>query len=420
MKIKIKYLLMALLAVGLFVYAGISAFAQGPSAYVRYNNSGIGVVAYVYWDDTDGDGYSFDWAEDMNSSGSDLDWKTDGVTRVNQNKANNYVAITLTKYKNYFFKIYNQSDLTVVRSFPGDYNNEVNPDRKQNDYAHGNFTPDTTMCGICHSTHSSLKSQLLKQATYYDLCMLCHSNSNSQSKYDVELGMVYMGSINKWKDSLAGPIRVGAEAGMASSAHDVNDNFNTTVQVPGSDPDPSKVLSFNCISCHTAHGGTNDNYRLLRKTIYPANGNWNGQTVNFSAFAVVKNLSVGEEVGLISGNSEFCLACHLDYSKGNAMFSGGDYGVFNRHPVSVGSTVYSVFSTSPVKDLYPTIGDNLPLQYYEAGESKTSDKRTAVVCETCHFAHGTRRSFVINGNENGGKNILRLDNYGVCESCHKK
>ncbi len=412
--IRIKYLLMLMVSIVILIYAAVNASAEGPSVYFRYYEGEGSVVASVYWDDTNH--YDFNWAHEMNSGGSDLNWMNTGFERFNQNTIDNYAVVTLTKYKNYYFKISNGSEVTVVRSYPSDFNNPVNPGRKQNDYAHGNFTPDTTMCGTCHSTHTSLKGQLLKQSTYYDLCMLCHSNSNSQSKYDVEIGMVYMGPLNKWVSSPGGPIGVG----VGTSAHDVNDKFNTTVNVPGSDPDPSKVLTFTCISCHTAHGGTNDNYRLIRKNLYPSNTKWREKTVHFAAYAVVTDFSKGEEVSFVEGGTEFCTACHLDYDKGNSVQAGGEYDVYKRHPVSVGTSVYSVFSSSPLKDLYPAPGDNLPLQYYAEGESKTGDKRTAVVCETCHFAHGTRKSFVVSGSENAGKNLLRLDNYGVCESCHKK
>jgi hypothetical protein len=98
-------------------------------------------------------------------------------------------------------------------------------------------------------------------------------------------------------------------------------------------------------------------------------------------------------------------------------------GVFNsayKHPVTVGSVVYSVHPN----DFYPTTGDYLPLQVYADGESRTADKRTAVVCETCHFAHGTYKSFNVSlppdGTTVSNEKMLRLDNYGVCQSCHKK
>ncbi|MHB9094288.1 MAG: cytochrome c3 family protein [Eubacteriales bacterium] len=312
MKIKLKYLIILTLSiVALAVYIGTGSAADGPSVYVRYiNPSGGSVEAHVYWDDTAANGgpYTFKVASDILANGSDADWQPAGGTQYNVGLANQKTKITLTQFKNYYFKVYNGSNVTILRSFPVDFNSSGGP-RYQNDYAHGNFTPDTAMCAACHSTHSALKAQLLRQATYYELCMLCHSSSNSQSKYDVETGHVNTSA--GWKDSLAGPIKLGA--GMATSKHDVNDTGSTATLVPGSDPTPSRVLTFTCVSCHNGHGTKNDNYRLIKKTIYPADNNWDPQTVNFAAYSIVKNISVGEEVYLVSGNTEFCSACHLDY-----------------------------------------------------------------------------------------------------------
>jgi len=423
LKLKVKHIVITTLAMAaLAIYVGAGLAADGPSVYIRYFNvAGGNVDAYVYWDDTSGP-YQFNWATDVLDAegGAVLDWQDPAAwptptAITNSGTASAYVKLpTITRYLNYYFKVFTAGDneITIVRSFPVDFNNGVNTDRKQNDYAHGNFTPDTTMCAACHSTHSALKAQLLKQATYYDLCMLCHSSSNSQSKYDVETGRVTVsGGI---VDSLAGPIKSGP--GLATSKHDVDDRGSVDTAVYGSDP--TQILTFTCVSCHNGHGTKNDNYRLLKKTIYPANSNWNPQTVNFTAYAIVKNSSVGEEVYFVSGNTEFCAACHLDYDEGNAWVAGGVYNTVYRHPVTVGSTVYSV----QPRGLWPTAGDYLPLQYYSG--ATTTDKRTAVVCETCHFAHGTYKTFNIslppNGTMVSNQKMLRLDNYGVCESCHRK
>jgi len=417
--VKIKHIFIVILAAVLLAYVVGGASAEGPSAYVRYYNSGGSVIASVYWDDTSAGGpFNVKWANDVTADGSSLNWSSD-MTK-HGSGADTYVTLTLTKYKNYYFKIYNGSNVTIVRSYPSDFSPLAGP-RYQNDYAHGNFTPDTGMCASCHSAHTALKAQLLKQATYYELCLLCHGNSSIQSKYDVVTGKVY--TAGGWKDSLAGPIGTGV--GTITSKHNIDDTVNTKVYVPGSEQsDPARMLTFTCVSCHKSHGGRNDNYRLLKEIIYPSDSAWNPQTVSFRAYAIVKDPAVGEEVYLVSGSTEFCAACHLDYDEGNASTKGGVYKIVYRHPVTVESVVYSVYSTSPAKDYYPTAGDYLPLQYYGAGESKTADKRTAVVCETCHFAHGTYKTFAVylppEGTEVTNQKMLRLDNYGVCQSCHKK
>lgn len=397
----------------------ITVSANGPSASIRYYNSGNDVIAAVYFNDSGG--FECQVASDVASNGGSLDWSGNLTPKYGLEQPK-YVTYTMTKYKNYYFRIYSGFNETIVRAFPVDFNRDSGP-RYQNSYAHGNFASDTSMCAHCHSTHSSLKAQLLKQVTYYELCMVCHSNSLTGSKYDVEKGKVYMGSATGWVDSLAGPI--GTAISGVTSKHNIDDTVNTTVYVLGSSTDPGTTLTFTCISCHEAHGGQNDNYRLLKKTIYPADGKWNPQSVNFTAYAVVKeDFSLGELSYFVSGNTEFCAACHLDYDEGNARVTGGVYSTYTRHPVTVAAVAYSVYATAPAKDYYPVVGDDFPLQYYSAGESKTADKRTAVVCETCHYAHGTYKSFnaylPTSGATFSNQKMLRLDNYGVCQSCHKK
>lgn len=425
MKIKTKYLIIILATVGLITYLAVAAFAEGPSAYVRYHNSGGNVIASVYWNDP-GNIYNCQWANDVTASGGALSWSAD-MSESNTGTLR-YVTLTMTKYKNYYFKVYSGSDITIVRAFPGTFNS-TSGERYQNDSAHGNFTPDTTMCAACHSTHSALKAQLLRQATYYELCLLCHGSSTSQSKYDVVNGKVF--TSDGWKDSLAGPIGTGV--GTITSKHNVDDTVDTKVYVPGSDrSSAAKMLTFTCVSCHNGHGGKNDNYRLLKKTVYPSDDTtWNPQTVNFAAYAIVKNASNGEEVYFVSGNTEFCSACHLDYDQGNAWVTGGVYGTSGsivtanvyKHPVTVGSVVYSVEpDANHPAGLSPTSGDVLPLQYYSGASA--ADKRKAVVCETCHYAHGTYKTFNVylpsSGTVVSNQKMLRLDNYGVCQSCHQK
>jgi predicted CXXCH cytochrome family protein len=364
----------------------------------------------VYWDDSGG-GSTINWANSVILSGGNLDWQSAGLS-VSGLGSNQAVAIldTATKYRNYYFRLAKGGEINIVRTFPANFDS-INGPRYQNNYAHGNFASDTDMCAKCHSTHNSVKAQLLKQATYYELCLTCHGNSSTQSKYDVQMGQTYTGEA--WVDSLAGPIGNG----MGTSSHNIDDRNSVDTTVYGSDP--AQILTFTCMSCHLAHGGTDDNYRLIRRTIYPANDKaWNPQTVNFQAYAVVNDITVGEQVYFVSGASEFCAACHLDYIKGNAYNPGGVYTYVYRHPVSVGNTVYSV----EPKNYWPSADSSLPLQYY-AGAS-TDDKRTTVVCQTCHYAHGTKRNFSVYIPPEPlpiiKKNMLRVDNLGVCESCHKK
>ncbi|MHB8172725.1 MAG: cytochrome c3 family protein, partial [Thermincolia bacterium] len=382
-------------------------------------NNGSFVSISVYWDDSES-GSGIQWANDVQSGGGKLNYQSTGLTYSGLGTIDAYALLpNAEKYKNYYFKLTKGGKISIIRAFPVDFNSGVGP-RYQNDYVHGNFQPNTAMCAGCHVTHTGLKAKLLNQATYYDLCLFCHGTAASQSKYDVQSGKV--NTATGWKGSLAGPI--GTDFGV--SKHNVDDRSNVNTTVYGSAP--GKNLTFTCITCHKPHGGNNDNYRLLRETIYPSNDRFTSTTVAYTAYAVVRNQTVGEEVYMVSGNTEFCTACHLDYDNGDAHTMGGMYNSYYRHPVTVGNKVYSVYRSSPLRNWYPAASDNLPLQVYSAGESIGPDKRTAIVCSTCHYAHGSYKNFNMGYPQPSGiqreyvanQKMLRLDNYGVCESCHKK
>lgn len=401
-------------------YTESYAAGSSPEVTLKYVPNGSYVAIAVYWNDING-GSSILWANDVIASGADLDWTITGLTFNNLGGTDAFAVLSnAEKYKNYYFKLVKDGKTTVFRAFPVDFSTETGP-RHQNDYAHGNFGLSTSMCGVCHNTHSGLKSYLLTQSSYYDLCLFCHGTASTQSKYDVVSGSVYTAA--GWKDSLAGPIDVN----FGTSQHNVDDRSSVETTVYGSAP--GKILTFTCLSCHKAHGSANDNYRLLRDIIYPSNDRSIYTTVNYTAYSIVKDPVAGENLYMVSGNSEFCSACHADYDDGSAQYPGTTYGTtsYYRHPVTVGDRVYSVYRSAPYRNWYPESGDNLPLQVYGAGESIDSDKRTAVVCSTCHFAHGTKKQFN-EGYPMGGstrqwvynQKMLRLDNYGVCESCHKK
>ncbi len=421
----------ALIIMLLLTWTGLT-YAVAPRAYVTYTGqTGTTVSARVYFEDPGGFNDVRATAT-MTASGSDLNWAGAAPLTVNTaGGALKYVNLSMNKYMNYYLRIASVAEATYVRLFPVDTTTTYGTNREYNDYAHGNFRPDTPMCGGCHSTHSALKAQLLKKASYYELCMLCHSNANTQSKYDVESGMTAVAGSQK--PSLAGPFvkQVGLPA---ISLHNANDTLSLTANdVPGSDVlSGTKKLSLTCVSCHNGHGGTDDNYRLLKKSIYADdNKSLVTNSIDFDAYAITASATSGEELFMVRGNSEFCAACHLDYDDGNAWVAGGVYGsnvpapgpgvARYRHPVSVGSVVYSVYGVNGLKNpsFEPAAGDLLPLQYTPDQALKT-DKRTGVVCSTCHFAHGSTKSFNVQDTVYDGKYMLRLDNYGVCQSCHKK
>lgn len=418
----------------IFWLVGCEVALAAPSAAVTYTNEQANLVDItIHFNDLDGTFTKVQYATAMNVAVGELNWGNDLV--INGTNPNRYVVISgATKYMNYFVRIAKPdlSEATNVRVFPVNTVAAGGITRDQNDYSHGNYQANTDMCGACHSTHFGLKADLLNRASYYELCMVCHSTANTQSKYDVESGMESIAG-NSVVPSPAGPL-VSQSGTPAVSRHEANDTTGVTpVNVPGSDIGGTKKLGLTCVSCHDVHGGNNDNYRLLKQTIYADDGkSLVSNNLNYTAYAITASATSGEAVYMVKGNTEFCSACHLDYAQGNAKVPGGVYapnlssglGISRyRHPVSVASAVYSVYGNDGSKNLAftPASGDSLPLQY-NPNEQKVgiTDKRTAIVCSTCHYAHGSTKSFNTVGTQNDGRYMLRLDNYGVCESCHKQ
>lgn len=420
---RLKKFTAVLIMVFVMVFAAalpVSAAVKAPSVSVSYTDKGASVDVTLTWDDFGNDTqYHVDWADKMISDSSGLNYTNIDTGIVSYAGKKSVTLQGLIKYKNYYVRVINQDETTQavshVRVYPVDTSG-----RTTSEYGHGNFKSNTAMCAYCHSNHASLKEQLINEATYYQLCKLCHGTASSQSKYDVMSGKVSVegGTVN----SLAGPFEDGV-----TSRHDANDSAPgwSPVSVPGSDS--TKSLSLTCLSCHQGHAGNDDNYRLLRKTLFVDDAKTEGlKTVNidFDAYAITSTNVSGESLYMVKGNTEFCSSCHLDYDDGNALEAGRDSRLtvneeVYRHPTTVAGRVYSIYGANGLKNIGPSPWGPLPLQY-NAVEAKPElqDKRTSVVCSTCHFAHGTTKQF---NTENGtNKYILRLDNYGTCQSCHQK
>lgn len=420
-----KQMTILILTAFTLIYTALPAYSTTPSAprvSVYYSDEQSTTVAVTLtWEVKTGVTYTAFYANSMNSAGSEPNYSPVGIASTGKT-----VKVVLEKYKNYFFKVVAREGTdeaaSNVRVFPVN----TGGNRKTNENAHGNYTDNTASCAWCHTNHSSLKAQLLNETTYYQLCKLCHGTASTQSKYDVERGQVTMGG-GETKPSLAGPFVEGV-----TSSHNADDSAQGwgAVEVPGSDP--GKKLSMTCVSCHDVHAKTDDNYRMLKKTIYASDGETEGdkiktENIDYKAFAVTPadpSYPFGEELFMVKGNTEFCSSCHLNYDDGDARNPGRDSRLdmtvsqsVYMHPSSRGSTQYSVLKPNGTGDYKPSPGDVLPLQYNPV-ESSSGDKRTAVVCSTCHYAHGTVKKFDTPEGQN--KNILRLDNYGTCESCHKK
>jgi predicted CXXCH cytochrome family protein len=257
-------------------------------------------------------------------------------------------------------------------------------------------------CAGCHRAHAGYAS-LLKM-DQYELCTTCHGGLGGGSS-NVLTGTNSTGALN------GGMFKLVADGGTATSIHTVTGGVTT---IPDAS-NPTLVRSLGCTSCHDPHGmrwdttgpnavvtpgGAVEQYRML-KAGPNADPSWNGQVLSNES-PKSKNTKNWK-----SGTSQFCGSCHdMDLAHSNAN------GEVIRHKVDV-----SLNSLTTV----------LPLQ-----RPGGTDTEGQIACMTCHTPHGSaalatssRSAGVVMPNvtfDTAGNPsyLLRMDNRGVCQDCHKK
>lgn len=270
-------------------------------------------------------------------------------------------------------------------------------------------------CAGCHRAHTGYAS-LLTMESQYELCVSCHGGTGASlnvlagtdTTTDTTTGITTVEPTN------AGGFTVAA--GMSTSIHTVNGNITSIPDATSA----TMARGLTCGSCHDPHGmrfdaagtrifaygrtppaGSVEQYRMLR-------GGPDGQTIA----KVVSNETPKSytTVNWKSGTSEFCGTCHdLDMLHN----SGTTY----RHQVNV-----------PLQYGGDPLTTILPLQ-------KPGTSPDQLVCMTCHKSHGTtainvvgtrstRSNLVIPGvaidDSANPTYLLRMNNRGVCQDCHKK
>lgn len=280
---------------------------------------------------------------------------------------------------------------------------------------HGGYTTtnnDEDKCAGCHRAHSGY-GRMLKVDGASALCDSCHNGT----------GVTHTNTRDGTDPGNAGAALNGGKFNAATSIHDVYSG--TVTSVP--DSTGTKVLArpLSCASCHDPHGrvfdgtgnlvynygptvpaGDVEQYRMLT--------GYNGiaETVQVASNETTKDYTLQQWK---SGTTQFCGSCH-DL---NMQLRDTNYAGVARHPVDVTLQNY----VDDVKG--SALTTSLPLQHPTAAAADNQ-----VVCLTCHKPHGTTvtdagsyssgvtaQSPVV---DTSNSYLLRMNNRGVCQDCHKK
>ncbi len=285
---------------------------------------------------------------------------------------------------------------------------------------HGSYTDNTDMCAACHSTHTGVTRHLiggdLGGITFsdttnqpYQICVFCH-NPAGQSKYDAVDGVINDGNGNKWASSgggvdnilsLEGPTSYAPATVPVTSKH--NASGMTAVTIPGGNTSDAGKILLTCPSCHNPHGTTNGRQLNTSISVLAPDGVTTRVVDTSGVVATITNPLGKEKVTLSDQINTFCGACHTDYlnTTGGSTPSGTYNSTLYRHRVGMppGGTANPTFNST----------------YFALPLSTQGN----VTCLTCHYAHGTAAS-VSTSTYSGGSTLLRMDERGVCQNCHRK
>jgi len=312
---------------------------------------------------------------------------------------------------------------------------------------HGNYTPTTDACAACHRTHTASAPQLLLDASP-NLCFSCHGSSATGATTNVVDGLddanrSLRGGGFDWVTMDAD--LTGAQTLSVTSKHTIDNSLNTVWGYGdiSATPNPGVAnVSLTCTNCHNPHGNAGANgtatYRILKGN---ASGNTllfrndTGTTLQTSAIDLpdevekryyVDNAAYfGDHGSNVDGTyinaalTSWCAQCHTRHKAENTSSNPSQSGHTNsgdaifafRHPTNIEDNLGCGSCHSMIH------GNFMPP--YPA-------------CVTCHVAHGTGVRMSMYSDEvplpdgsttpNGDARsaLLRLDNRGVCQSCHNK
>jgi predicted CXXCH cytochrome family protein len=294
---------------------------------------------------------------------------------------------------------------------------------------HGGFGTTSDACSGCHRAHTATAARLLKSSSSYAMCTSCHGSTAGGATTNV-LDGVLMGTTTPLKgggfvNAYMNTSLAANAAGPSTSGHKVvglGAYASDTVWGNGAlNSGAGPTLALQCYSCHNPHGKAGAaqaaTYRILRQT-----PDVTGSTASVGTTSVAdvttKKYTINSTTGVYYGQvypaldetnltdntkitalSGWCATCHTRLHATSSSASGD--AIFNFRHRTDGTNVSN------------TAGSNAP------------------ACMTCHVAHGTKAAMGTNslavpkpGAAATGpmldSSLLRIDNRGVCQSCHNK
>ena len=300
---------------------------------------------------------------------------------------------------------------------------------------HGDYTATTDKCAACHRTHTAGGPQLLATAPVHQLCLSCHGATATGANTNVEDGRFVSsrGGDGGTLTPNGAPLRAGGFVNyLGSGATSTHEYQGTSLQawgggnVRGTLGGPTILMT--CTTCHDPHGSSN--YRILRTTI-------NGVAVTVSA--VDENAKLyGYDADDDNGNGAFwpedrdevdfaqfrwptdysnvCGACHPPYHD-TALDT-----TTTSHDVNIDASLYI-----DAGEVFPTYTDGngvtvaVPLGNVDTANTGST---ALLVCGACHLPHGTSAQmsgYAADPNlpTGGDSALLRWNNRGVCQACHR-
>jgi hypothetical protein len=161
--------------------------------------------------------------------------------------------------------------------------------------------------------------------------------------------------------------------------------------------------------------------------VLPTAGEGNADDCNYGA---------GDRANYTAGMRDYCASCHSEYLTPGE--GAGDYQPSGPYDAGDGRGIeprfrhaqvveYGGVLARPMRLAAPAVlGDEDGDGYWDPGEAWVQDPeegaRTAVVCTTCHFAHGTAATatgYAADVPPTNDSALLYYDGRGVCLACHQ-